>query len=291
MTGAAGLVGGDILLLLRKKGYRITVLQHQSQIQTEDVLCVSCDAMTDPVEDVLNGLEIPDFIIHNAGSKVQGNTAEERAVLKKINIDFSSALIRFAHEKRVKKFLFTSTLSGIKRPLPPVITEEAALDPILPYSHSKYVTEQEMNAILTAGSCCWYALRITSPLPDNCSGLPVTFLKKWLDLAREKQVLPVTGNGDRVQNFISTKDIAEAYVKILESDAESGIYNLAGVSGITMRRVAEIISGAFEVGIHYSGEEPGEIWNVSGEKAWRVLGFRAGKTPEELITGLIQSCT
>lgn len=288
MTGATGLVGSDVLTELLHAGHRVTVLAKANHSFPQGVNHIVFDALTDAVDKALSELHDVQVIVHNAAVKVLGANAEERECIQKVNVDFSLALIDFAKQKRVEKFLFVSTFSGLKRPLPESITEQAELAPMHEYAQSKYTMEAALEQAFAQDTIKYYILRLSSPIPTDIKVLPNTILRKWLEDASAGKNLTLTGEGLRYQNFISTSDFAKLCRMAIVSNAPSGIYNAGSAAGIFFYEVAEAIAKTWGVSVEKAGDEIPEQWRINMDKTERSFGFVAAMNSTMVIHNLIK---
>lgn len=283
MTGATGLVGSDVLKELLHAGHTITVLAKSHHRFPQGVNHIVFDAYTDSVSEALKQVDHVHVVLHNAGVKVLGLTTEERDLIQKVNIDFSLSLIHFAEQSKVEKFIFVSTFSGLKRPLPKSITECVEISPLHDYARSKYTVEEA----LAHSSIKYYIFRLSSPIPNDIKRLPSTILRKWLECATAGKNLTLTGEGRRYQNFISTKDFARLCRLAVAADAPSGIYNAGSAEGVFFYEVADAIAKTWKVQVEKSGEETSEEWRINMDKTERSFGFVAEMKSSEVIFNLI----
>jgi nucleoside-diphosphate-sugar epimerase len=289
ITGSTGLIGSTLMKKFIHSGWEIKSLIHQHSFSNSNVHNIPFDPQKDDLKDVLNGLTPPSVIVHNAGSKLLGVTEEEIEILKMVNVKFSNELIDYALINNVQKIIFSSTLSGLKKPLPPEIDESAALAPVHYYSESKYEVEDRLMSEGRGGQLKPYIFRISSPLPETYNLLPNTVIKYWIDLARKGQKLPLQSMGMRYQNFIAVQDIARVVEHAAAFEEEPGIYNLASPSGIYFYEISQLIANKYKVGILPVEGEEQEIWNISTNKLRKNFGELVEYTSKDAILRLLKT--
>lgn len=287
LTGSTGLIGSAVLKRFIHSGWEVSTLVHQQSSSASQIRNIPYDPQKDVLSDVLKDIEPPHVIVHNAGSKLLGLNEEEVNILNIVNVNFSKDLLKYATDHGVAKFIFSSTLSGVKKPLPKPITEECELEPIYFYSTSKYLVEEEMKRASQEHPLKTYSFRITSPVPERYENLPSTVLKYWIDLAKSKQDLPLQAGGMRFQNFISAQDIARVFEHAAAFEEESGIYNLGSTSGIYFHELAQMISEKWKVGIIPIEGEEQEYWDVSIKKLNSNFGKLISSDSKEAIARLL----
>jgi len=113
VTGASGFIGSRLVRALEKKRVTVRVL---SRVKQENLETVICDFESDPIPDeTLNGV---DTVFHLAGlAHDKRNTSIVKSLYQKINVDASVQLAELAVLKRVKHFIFVSSVKAGGSPL------------------------------------------------------------------------------------------------------------------------------------------------------------------------------
>jgi nucleoside-diphosphate-sugar epimerase len=289
ITGSTGLIGSTLLKKFMHSGWEIKSLIRQHSSANSHVHSIPFDPQKDDLQEILKGITPPSVIVHNAGSKLLGVTEEELEILKIVNVKFSNDLIDYALINKINKIVFSSTLSGLKRPLPQEIDESAALAPVYYYSASKYEVENRLMREGLGGQLKPYIFRISSPLPESYNLLPNTVIKYWIDLARKGQNLPLQSMGMRYQNFIAVQDIARVVEHAAAFEVEPGIYNLASPSGIYFYEISQLIANKYKVGILPVEGEQQEIWNISTNKLRQNFGELVEYSSKDVVLRLLKT--
>jgi len=66
----------------------------------------------------------------------------------------------------------------------------------------------------------------------------------WFDSADNKKALKVIGNGDNRWTMIHVDDLAEAYLRVAESDLSGEVFNISDRSRFTVRELAAAVARA-----------------------------------------------
>ena len=288
ITGGSGLVGGRLLQVLAAGNNNITALYRNKKQESGNVKWLPCD-LSDFKIGALDTVGDPDVLVHNAASVKVGVTEEERKEIDKINIEATSLLFDWAEHRGVKKIIFTGSMSIIKKPMPALITEETETDATHHYGVSKLLAETRLLAMNDENGMKNVILRISSPVPATADLLPATVLKKWIDGAAAGKDIDVYGSGERTQDFVAVQDIAVAFATAVGNQEASGIFNIASGAPISMKALAGLIAERFGVGMRHTGSDvnDGDRWNISIEKAKKVLGFQPQYSSEETIKNLL----
>lgn len=288
LSGASGVVGREIAELLLKKGYTVFALNRGNSLP-EGVFSIYFDALKSK-EDLNIVCPDIDVIVHFAASLKIGVDKLEKDEIYKVNVLFTRALLNLAEKRKIKKIIFASTFSFIRRPLPSIITEESPIDPKLFYSISKKKSEDEIVKFCEKHVIEYAILRISSPIILDYSVMHSNVVKKWIKQSIDYKEFVLFGNGKRSQDFISTSDIAKSVLLSIETKI-FGIYNIASGSNLSMLKLAEMISDKFKSSFKKENieDEEEEVWNISIKKAKRDLGFSPQFNSEEVICELLKT--
>jgi UDP-glucose 4-epimerase len=293
LTGASGVVGSEISVYLQSRGFYVYEMRRTLLKERENDFFyqIKLDIQKDDWNFLYENIDEIDYVIHFAASLKLGVTSEEKEELELINVSFTKFILDFCITKKVSKFIFASTLSFIKRPLPQIIKENSELNAKLYYSETKLKSENMILDCFKNNGLNFSIFRISSPVVFNLNKMHDNFLKKWLLLAKNKNSLELHGEGERSQDFVYVKDIAHAVFLSISNINKNGIYNISSGSTITVKEILDLIINKFDV--NYSKittSEPEEQWNISIEKAQNELGYFPQFSSIELVRQLINKC-
>ncbi|MCG8516438.1 MAG: NAD-dependent epimerase/dehydratase family protein [Pseudomonadales bacterium] len=234
VTGASGFTGDHLIPALQQRGYRVTGTGHHdlpaAQIRAMD--------LTDPaqVREVVNEAK-PDYVIHLAAlSFVAHPTPEDFYRVNTLGTEhLLAALSELPTAPRKVILASTSNVYG-NRDLP-VLDESLCPAPVNHYGISKLAMEH-----LAAN---WYSrlqILITRPFNYTGPGQHPRFLvpKMVQHLAERAQTIEL-GNLDVARDISDVRDIAQAYIALLESDAHSQAVNLCSGRTIQLRQLMETL--------------------------------------------------
>lgn len=174
--------------------------------------------------------------------------------------------------------------------MPDLILEESIVEPVTPYAISKRKGELLVLEYLKVYNLNYCILRLSSPVTFDLNNLPDTLLKRWIFSAKSGNKILVSGSGGRSQDFVASVDIAKAYQTALKRVEINGTFNIASGTPISMLRLAQLISNKFNSGIEFGLPDANEFdkWNISIEKAKRLLNYKPEYTSESLINKLLE---
>lgn len=289
LTGGTGLVGSALIQMLLNSEFDVIALSRKNQVKIKNINWFYFDISDNNsrIDDLLIDV---DYVIHNAACIKSGKTLEEQVEIQKSNVIFTERLLKAAVKCKVKKIIFTSGFNVIRKPLPDLILEESIVEPVTPYAISKRKGELlvlEYSKVYNLNYCI---LRLSSPVTFDLNNLPDTLLKRWIFSAKSGNKILVSGSGGRSQDFVASVDIAKAYQTALKRVEINGTFNIASGTPISMLRLAQLISNKFNSGIEFGLPDANEFdkWNISIEKAKRLLNYKPEYTSESLINKLLE---
>ena len=291
VTGGAGYVGAVLVPQLLQNGYTVTVL---------DLMMYGTEVL--PSHRKLNSVQgdirdqdllkklIPghDAVIHLACISNDPSFELDPDLGKSINLDAFRPLVEISRNSMVKRFIFASSSSvyGIKHD--PQVYEEMTLEPLTDYSRfkadceiilSEYQSKEFTTISIRPATVCGYS-------PRQRLDVVVNILT---NLAYHKREISVFG-GDQIRPNIHIKDMAKAYLVLLEAPKEkvAGQILNAGYDNQPVRQLAETVRSVIgeDVTLITTHTEDNRSYHISSRKIKQVLGFEARHTIREAVEDL-----
>jgi UDP-glucose 4-epimerase len=158
------------------------------------------------------------------------------------NLVASINLLQQAVRKGIKKIIFASsggTVYGIPKSLP--ISETHQTNPICSYGISKLAIEKYMALFNYLHGLKYTILRIANPYGerqriDNVQGSIAVFLGKALS----DQIITIWGDGSIARDFVYIGDVVSSFVRVIENDVNSPVYNIAFGQAYTLKDILSI---------------------------------------------------
>ncbi|MEP0313266.1 MAG: GDP-mannose 4,6-dehydratase [Hyphomonas sp.] len=251
ITGANGFVGRYVIESLVAAGYgidNIVCLVHNAS-QNDDAPGLSVTGDISNREQVFGLIESirPAAVIHLAAVALPAEARRDTQTAWRTNVDgtiaLADALLRHAPSARLV-FAGSAEVYGQSFntcPLP--IQEDAPLRPMTTYGASKAAAEiaimqkarQGLNAI------CFRAFNHTGPGQPADYVIP-SFARQVASIEAD-QTDPVlkVGNLDAYRDFLDVRDVANAYVRAIAEDVDTGPEPVFNISSGTSRRIGEIL--------------------------------------------------
>lgn len=282
LTGVDGFTGKYVAKELTEKGYQVIglVYKHAGEGQ------VACD-LTDKqaVKNCLVEVK-PDYVIHLAALSFVGH-ADQRAFYD-VNVFGALNILEMAKEIGIsfKKVIFASSANIYGNPIAiEKIDESVAPAPVNHYAMSKLAMEHMAKL--------WFddfPLLITRPFNYTGPGQAEQFLiPKIVSHFKKKAAEIELGNIDVYRDFSDVRDIAKAYVRLLESSARSEIVNLCSgnVSSLSsiISKMEDIAGYKITVKVNPAFVRDNEIKVLGGDNSKLVFltGFKPTITIDQTL--------
>lgn len=277
VTGGRGHIGGAVYRHLVALGWEVVTVSRMGDIRVD---------LGDPafIDVVATALPRCDAVVHCAASMAKGLT---ETTLSRVNGVGTQNVIAAAARMGARNLVYISSLPVIGRPIRRPVDEDHPTNPLSAYHASKLYGEHLMRLASTP-TLRTTTLRITSPIgPGTPRG---RIFSEFVARAHHDEPLVLTGKGGRCQDYVDVRDIADAVTLAITVGA-GGIFNIASGRAISNLELAtrciHLVGTRAE--ITFSGTpdpDEGLSWDVSVEKARRVLGYAPARDVDESIRAL-----
>lgn len=309
VTGGAGFIGSHTLVQLLRKGAEVLVfdnycnsspeaLKRVKRLAQSDFSIVEgdiCDpaALTRAMQDFR-----PDAVIHFAGLKAVGESAEKPLSYYKTNISGSIALLEAMEAVACRKIVFSSSATVYDPGGQPPFTEQDRLGAVNPYGKTKHFIEELIRDWCASNSENAAAiLRYFNPVGAHASGDigedPVGIPNNLVPfIARVAQgSLPQlqvfggdypTRDGTGERDYIHVEDLAEAHLAALDYITATKACETINIGTGTATSVLEMLR-AFEraagkpIPYRITAQRQGDVARsfADASKAKALLGWQA----------------
>lgn len=316
VTGGAGYIGSHTCLELLENDFQVVVVDNLSNSSEESLRRVQeitgkslrfyqADLLDEAALDKVFQENQFEGVIHFAGLKAVGESAEKPWLYYHNNVGGSLILFKVMMARGVKNIVFSSSATVYGDPPKNPITEEFPLNPTNPYGFNKQVIEQILID-LHAADPSWNVslLRYFNPVGAHPSGrigedprgIPNNLMPFISQVAVGKlEKLFVFGDdydtvdGTGVRDYIHVLDLVRGHLHALDflkTGPGVAIHNLGtgqGYSVMELRAAFQIASGK-EISYEVVGRRDGDIAvsYADPSKANQELGWRAEKGVEEM---------
>ena len=262
VTGGTGMIGRYVAALLLERGACVRIASLDDPSRAHPAAEFRQVDLT-RLDNCLSACEGMDFVFHLAG--IKGSplmTAKKPASFFFPTISFNTNMMEAARRSGVKKYLFTSSV-GVYSPAE--VFYEDDVWKTFPSENDRFAGWAKRMGELQAEAYRiehgWDGVSIVRPAnvygpydnfdPANAMVIP-SLVKRALD---GENPFTVWGDGSPVRDFIHAQDVAEGMLLVMEK-GETRPVNLGSGTGVTIRRLVEIITGHLEL-------KPQVVWDAS----------------------------
>jgi UDP-glucose 4-epimerase len=253
VTGGAGFIGSHLVERLLKDDHRVVVLDSLATGRVENLPQLGTNPnLSFYVQDISNEAEIAkyfegvDWVFHLAALADIVPSIQQPMAYHKANVDGTMAVLEASRKANVKRFLYTASSSCYGIPTEFPTPETAAIRPMYPYAHTKYVGEQYVmhwNKVYKLPCVSLRLFNVYGPRSRTSGAYGAVF---GVFLAQKLAGAPLTvvGDGTQTRDFTFVSDVAEAFVQAAESDIEGEIFNVGSGSTYSVNHLVSLLGGS-----------------------------------------------
>ena len=267
VTGANGMIGHQLVRLLRERGADVTETDLPDDLRNRDVCKRVCE-----------GQEVVFHLAGIKGSPVR--CMESPASFSVPMIQFNANMVEAAFNADVDWFLYTSSV-GVYHPAEVFVEDDVWKT--FPSKNDWYAGWAkrigEMNVQAYMKEYNWNKCSIVRPA--NVYGIDDNFgewsmvVPSLIKKAMENDVLSVWGDGSPIRDLIYAEDVAQGMIHMVENKVTEPV-NLASGTGVTIKEIAEIVADYFDKEIVWDKTKPmGDMKRVMDTSRAESYGFKA----------------
>jgi UDP-glucose 4-epimerase len=246
ITGGAGFIGSHIAEALAGK-HEVVIVDDlfSGKLQNLDDFWNSIQFVKGSITDLPLMREIcagADGIFHEAAIASVPRSIQNPLATSEANVTGTLTVLVAAKECGVHKILFASS-SSVYGDTPTLPKHEAMEpSPLSPYAVTKQTGEQYMKVFADLYGLKFVALRyfnVFGPRQDPTSDYAAV-IPKFITRILNNQSPHIFGDGKQTRDFTYVKDVVQANIKAMESDAE-GVFNVAYNQSVDLNTLAHLI--------------------------------------------------
>ena len=283
VTGANGMIGKELVRILN------------GEYSPQSVLEV--DLPDHDLRDRIDAFSVcdgQDIVFHLAGIKGSPQRCMEAPASFSVPmIQFNANMIEAAYDSGVEWFLYTSSV-GVYHPAE--VFKEDDVWKTFPSENdwfagwAKRIGEQNVQAYMKQYD--WNNCSIVRPAnvygPNDNFGKWSMVVPSLIKKAMENDVLSVWGDGSPIRDLIYAEDVARGMIHMVENEVTEPV-NLGSGTGVTIKEVADIVAGYFDMDIEWDIEKPmGDMKRLMSTKRAESYGFNPKVSLEQGIIKTIQ---
>ncbi|MBI5710187.1 MAG: GDP-mannose 4,6-dehydratase [Candidatus Eisenbacteria bacterium] len=300
VTGANGFVGPHVVRALAAAGARVhgAGLGSAPADSPLDSWC-ACDVLDPAASDAAVSTARPDAVVHLAGQSSAARSFEQPVETFRLNVAGTAlvleALLRVAPKARVL-VVGSSEVYG-PQPEGSRVAEDAPFRPVSPYALSKAAAESLALTLAAEHGLDVVATRSfghTGPGQDARFAVP-SFAQQIaaIEAGRAEPVLHV-GNLEVTRDLCDVRDVAHAYVALLERGAARRVYNVCRGEGVGLTTLVESLVAMARATVRIEPDparmRPADLpWLVGDPSAIaRDTDWRAGIALEQTLADVLE---
>jgi len=283
VTGGAGFIGSKLSKKLLERGLDVYVIDNLANSSIEKLpsgVNFIKGSVLDikQVRDIVSeGIEI---VFHNAAKVTIRGSVEDFYSDGQNNIMGTLSLLTACSNSKVKKIVYASSMAvygDSEKPIP--INEDYKKTPISPYGISKLVSEMYIENICASLGIKYIILRYFNTYGPGQTFTPyVGVITIFINKLLNGEPLVVFGDGKQCRDFIYVDDIVEGNIRAMETDINSGTFNIGSGRGNTINDVANVLTARLngKLDIVYSDSRAEELVNSVADisRATNILGYK-----------------
>lgn len=238
VTGGSGMIGNEVVKQLLRQGHRVHVLDLWP-VRIDGIKYFKGSILDK--NDILQAMDGCGYVVHFAAILGVANSARNPLECLDVNILGTRNVLECCVEKKIKKFIFSSSSEVYGDPIKIPIKEEEVFQPKSEYGASKVVGEEYIKAFSKKFDLNYTILRffgVYGPAQVNNFVVPL-----FIHQALNNQPLQVYGDGMQIRAFTYVEDVAAATIKALFNEkADRQVFNIGNHSTeITMMELAKLV--------------------------------------------------
>ena len=278
ITGGAGFIGSNLAEELSKK-HEVVIIDDLSTGSAENVEDLDLElvrgSITDPdlLEEYFRGV---DYVFHQAALPSVQRSIEDPVLANEVNICGTLNVLVAARDAGVKKVIYASSSSvyGDTPELPK--REDMKPDPKSPYAVAKLAGEyycKVFNEIYGLKTVALRYFNVYGPRQDPSSDYAAV-IPKFVNRVMAGKAPIIYGDGEQTRDFTFVRDVVQANVLAMESDA-TGVFNVAAGQRISVNDLAGMVMEVIGNRVNCVHEEPraGDVRDSLGDVSRAYAGF------------------
>jgi UDP-glucose 4-epimerase len=207
VTGGSGFIGRHVVAALSKAGHDVTVVD-RVEFPDSGVRQVTGE-LEDPLVRDAAVAAGTDAVVHLAAETSVLGSMERPALVHRVNVDVTAALLELCRRRGVPAFAMASTnaVVGLHEG---TMTEAMPLAPLTPYGATKAAAEMLMSGYAGAYGMRTPALRLTNVYGPGMQHKD-SFVPRLMRAAAEGGGVQVYGDGLQRRDLVHVVDVARAF--------------------------------------------------------------------------------
>ncbi len=234
VTGARGFVGTYLVRRLVAEGCDVVARDRELDVADPQAIAAAVAA------------EQPDAVVHLAALSFVPESVADPWRAYRVNflgtLNLLNAVRAHAPDARLLA-VSSAAVYGSQAPEAAPFVEGDPLAPASPYARTKAAGDRLTAAAARDGASCV----TVRPFNHSGAGRPdhfaeASFARQLVEIERgDRPPRLEVGNLDAVRDYLHVEDVIDAYWRLLQPEAPSGVFNVASGRGVTLRSLLETL--------------------------------------------------
>ncbi|WP_316507245.1 NAD-dependent epimerase/dehydratase family protein [Nitrosopumilus sp.] len=280
MTGGAGFIGSHVVDLLLNN-HTITIYDNLSNSSKSTINSSIKKGVQFIKGDILDYEMLVkyskgfDLVIHLAAKTDVTESVIHQEKIEKINVNGTINVVRCCIENNVKKIIFSSS-AAVYGDSKVSTTENTKTNPLSPYGISKLLAENKIKR-MAENKIEYVILRLFNVYGKRQNKQHTDVISNFIENISKDKPFVIYGNGEQVRDFISIKDVVNAFHCAIKINS-NGIYNIATGKSISINELSKIFldMSRKKINIKYESAKKADIKYSKADitLAKKELGFK-----------------
>lgn len=247
ISGVTGFIGSKIAEYCKRSGFYVIGIIRREKVKIKNELGIEI-LESNLLDDNQLILEKADFVIHCATA----NDIISRNFNSGINLSVmgTKKLLEAAKNANIKNFIFFSTAQVYGAELQGGVNETTPLRCESPYALNHFYGEELCKLYTTK-----YGLNTLVLRPSNVYGIPsVSTINRtslvpmcFINESIKKKIININSSGRQIRNFISTEQVANLVLSVLESFPSGfSIINVGSNWHVSIKDIAKMVADSYK---------------------------------------------
>nr|WP_259884334.1 NAD(P)-dependent oxidoreductase [Brachybacterium muris] len=283
VTGATGYIGQQVVVELRRQGYRVAPLTRGGAPgKYRDMLLGDVGTLTEHFTSCQH-------VIHLAGQLVHDRDAGPLAYFA-ANVELTNEVMCAAVETGLASVVHASSRLVYPATLREPAIEDRDACPDTAYGISKRWSEDLVRHVSASSSISATSLRIAQVTGGDHPGLGV--VNSFIRQAGSVGEITVNGRGEAIREIVHVTDVARAFVSALDRAGEWQAINIGGTRSVTIAEIAHLVADATQsdVDVRHVDVDDEDLsrYALDSTRARDELAWEPSWRPEDIIQEAIK---
>ena len=259
VTGGAGFIGNNIVRLLLKQGHQVKVIDnlHTGKMENLSNIRDKIEFENIDIRDFKNlssALKNVDGVFHEAALTIVQESFEKEKEYHDVNVVGTENIFKIAKENDFK-VVYASSSSIYGNTISVPIKEDFPRNPINPYGKTKLEDELLAEQYSSEGVKI-IGLRYFNVYGIGQTGTYAGVITKFLNRLKKSESPIIFGDGSQIRDFVYVGDVALANLSAMNSNTDTGFFNIGTGKGVSIFELAEKMISLFRLDLKPIFDKP-----------------------------------